>query len=152
MPTCYDTWTVLPHDPIERLTDHAWRVGGRMSNGTPRFMSPVRLADGRVLIHNAIAREDPLMAEIDAWGEVAAILVPNAFHRMDCRIMPARYPKAKVYAPAGAAKAVAKAPTERFRADVQRLGDAGPRRLIPSHGRDIHEDAGERLREALRLL
>jgi hypothetical protein len=59
-------------------------------------------------MHNAIALEEDLMAEIDAWGEVAAILVPNSFHRMDAKIMKDRYPKAKVYAPAAAAKAVGK--------------------------------------------
>lgn len=231
MATCYDTWKVLPHEPIERLSERLWRVEGVMESGTRRIMSIVRLDDGRILLHNAIALEDPQMAEIDAWGEVAGILVPNAFHRMDCRIMQARYPKAKVYAPAGAIKGVTKAtpvhgsfvdapqgggvrvahlagikeregvvevagadgatlifndmvmnippakppmewflgPSGRvslprfarwffindkkaFRADVERMIDAAPRRLVPGHGRLVNEDAAEKLREALTLL
>jgi hypothetical protein len=69
----------------------------------------VRLDDGRLVIHNAVALNDEEMAKIDAWGEVAAILVPNAFHREDCKIMQDRYPNAKVYAPRAAVKDVAKA-------------------------------------------
>jgi hypothetical protein len=119
MAVCRTTWTVLPHDPLQRLSDDVWRVEQQMDERVRRIMTLVRLNDGRVLIHNAIALEDELMAAIDAWGEVAAILVPNAFHRMDCRIMQERYPKAKVYAPAAAAKAVEKAtPVHGTYADV----------------------------------
>jgi hypothetical protein len=60
-------------------------------------------------MHNAIALDEPSMAKIDAWGEVAAILVPNRFHRQDARIMQARYPRAKVYAPTGAVPGASKA-------------------------------------------
>jgi len=52
-----------------------------MESGTRRAMTPARLKDGRIAINNAIAQEDELMAEIDQWGEVAAIIVPNAFYR-----------------------------------------------------------------------
>lgn len=109
MAVCHTTWKVLPHRPIEKIDDRLWRVEGKMDSGTKRIQSIIRLDDGRLLLHNAIALDEAEMAEIDAWGEVAAILVPNAFHRMDCRIMSERYPRAKVYAPAGAAKAVGKA-------------------------------------------
>src|SRR4051812_12527376 len=98
MAACYTTWKVLPHTPIERVSDTLWHVEGTMESGTRRIMSLVRLRDGRVLMHNAIALDDAEMAAIDAWGTVAAILVPNGFHRMDCRIMQERYPAAKVYA------------------------------------------------------
>lgn len=109
MAVCYTTWTVNPHKPIEKIAPNLWRVAGVMENGTRRIMTLARLGDGRVLMHNAIALDEPEMAEIDAWGEVAGILVPNAFHRMDCRIMQERYPKAKVYSPGNAMKAVGKA-------------------------------------------
>jgi hypothetical protein len=69
----------------------------------------VRLADGRILVHNAIPLDEPSMAEIDAWGEVAVILIPNRFHLQDARVMQERYAKAKVYAPSGAITAAAKA-------------------------------------------
>lgn len=231
MATCYTTWTVLKHKPIERLAPNLWRVEGVMDGGTRRIMSMVRLMDGRVLLHNAIALDEGEMAGIDAWGEVAGILVPNAFHRMDARIMQARYPNAKVYCPANAVKAVTKAtpvhgsyldvpgdatvkvrhlagvkenegvvevqggegltlvfndllmnmpkvsyPMEAFigpsgrtaiprfarwfwvkdkaalRADLSALVARGPTRLVPGHGRDVLEDVGEKLREAITLI
>jgi hypothetical protein len=105
----HTTWTVLPHDPIERLAPNLWRVEGEMSKTNRRVMVLARLQDGRIVMHNAIALDESSMAEIDAWGEIAAILIPNAFHRQDAAIMRARYPKAQVYAPRGALKAASKA-------------------------------------------
>ena len=103
MAKAFDTWTVLPHDPLEKLSENLWRLEGQMPDpNNRRIMTLVRLQDGRVLMHNAIALEDELMREIDEWGEVAGILVPNAFHRQDAKIMAERYPKAKVYCPGGA--------------------------------------------------
>jgi hypothetical protein len=98
----YQTWTVLPHAPIEEVMPNVWRVEGQLNAFNKRVMILVRLGDGRILIHNAIALDEPSMARIDAWGDVAAILVPNGFHRQDALIMQRRYPKAKVYAPSGA--------------------------------------------------
>jgi hypothetical protein len=109
MAICYDEWKVLKHRPIERVSPNLWRVEGVMESGTKRIMSLVRLEDGRVLMHNPVALEAAEMAEIEAWGEVAGIVVPNAFHRMDSKIMQARYPKARVYCPGNATKAVNKA-------------------------------------------
>ena len=109
MPVGHANWTVLPHDPIEKLTDNLWFVQGIMSKTNRRNMVLARLRDGRVIIHNAIALDEPSMAEIDAWGSVAAILIPNAYHRQDAAIMQARYPKAMVYAPRGALAAANKA-------------------------------------------
>jgi hypothetical protein len=108
----YRQWTVLPHGPIEVLAPNLWWVEGVLNpkdRGNRRVMVLARLRDGRIIMHNAIALDDPSMAKIDAWGNVAAILVPNRFHRKDAYIMQKRYPRAKVYAPAGAAKAVSKA-------------------------------------------
>ena len=105
----YQTWTVLPHTPIEVLAPNVWRVEGVLNAWNKRVMVLVRLGDGRILMHNAVALDEPSMARIDAWGEVAAILVPNGFHRQDAFIMQNRYPKAKVYAPSGAMGRASKA-------------------------------------------
>lgn len=102
-------WTVRPHTPIEVLAPNLWRVEGQMNSYNKRVMVLARLADGRILMHNAIALDEPSMARLDAWGTVAAILVPNRFHRQDARIMQERYPAAKVYAPSGALAAAARA-------------------------------------------
>src|SRR5207237_4272316 len=83
-----------------------------------------------VLIHNAIALEDNLMAEITAWGTPAAILVPNGFHRQDAKIMKDRFPNAKVYCPAGAKKAVSKVlPVDGSFAEVPQDGTVRVRHL-----------------------
>jgi hypothetical protein len=106
MAKAFQQWTVLPHEPIEKLAENLWRVEGVMPGGNRRVMTLIRLSDGRVLIHNAIALEEELMAEMTAWGTPAAILVPNGFHRQDSKIMKDRFPTAKVYCPAGATKRV----------------------------------------------
>ena len=80
-----------------------------MGSYNKRVMVLARLADGRILMHNAIALDESSMARLDAWGTVAAILVPNRFHRQDARIMHERYPTAKVFAPSGAIAAASRA-------------------------------------------
>ena len=106
----FSEWTVLPHEPIEKLSDNLWRVQGTMPGGkVRRQMALARLGDGRVIVHNAIALDEPQMKELEAWGEPAVIFVPNGFHRQDAAIWKARYPNAKVVAPIGSRKRVEKA-------------------------------------------
>jgi hypothetical protein len=107
MPAAFTTWTVLPHRPARKVSANLWTVDGKLGD-IARRMAVARLADGRLLVHNAIALDDGEMVELDAWGEVAGIVVPNAYHRQDARIWKDRYPKAKVYCPKGATKGVAK--------------------------------------------
>jgi hypothetical protein len=99
----FDTWKVYPHKPIEKMGANLWRVEGDIpeANGT-RVMTIAKRADGKLVVHNAIALEDDLMKEVDAFGEVAVIVVPNSFHRLDAGIFSKRYPNAKVVCPAGA--------------------------------------------------
>ena len=109
MPKCFTEWTVLPHDPIEKIGANLWRVSGTMNDGkVQRQMVLARMADGRVVVHNAMALEEPLMKELEAWGKPAVLYVPNAFHRMDALIWKKRYPDIQVVAPRGAKKAVEK--------------------------------------------
>ena len=109
MAKCFETWTVLPHGPIEKLSENLWRVEGTMPDGnTKRVMTIARLKDGRLVIHNAIALEPAMQAEIEAFGTPAAIVVPNGFHRQDAKIYKDRYPAAHVFAPAKARKSVEK--------------------------------------------
>jgi hypothetical protein len=107
MAKAFETWTVLPHEPVQKLTENLWTVRGTMPNGKfTRVMSVIRLASGKLAIHNAIALEEPLMAEMQAFGEPAYILVPNGFHRQDARIYKDRFPHAQVLCPRGSAKRV----------------------------------------------
>jgi hypothetical protein len=104
----FTEWTVLPHDGIKKLAPNLWTVSGTMPKGNQRRMTIARLADGRLIVHNAIALDPNEMSELDAFGDVAAILVPNGFHRQDARIWKDRYPAAKVYAPRAAMAKVGK--------------------------------------------
>src|SRR4051812_45540873 len=107
MAKAFEQWTVLPHGPIEKLSDNLWRVSGTMPDGkTTRVMTIARFGDGRLLMHNAIALEEPLMAELEAWGKPSFIVVPNGFHRQDAKIYKGRYPEAAVLCPKGATKRV----------------------------------------------
>ena len=101
------TWKVLPHRPLEQLADNLWRVEGDLQ-GMPlkRVMAVVRLADGGLVIHNAIAMDEPSMLQLDALGKVRYLVVPNGFHRMDARRFANRYPEAKVVCPKGSRKKV----------------------------------------------
>ena len=101
------TWKVLPHAPIEKLSDRLWRVEGDLV-GVPmkRVMAVARRDDGSLVIHNGIALEDEAMREIDAWGKVSMIIVPNGYHRMDAKVFHERYPDAKIVCPAGSRKKV----------------------------------------------
>jgi hypothetical protein len=107
MAKAFDTWTVLPHKPIEKLADNLWRVSGTMPSGRiQRQMVLARMADGRVVVHNAIALGVEEMREIEAWGTPAFLFVPNGFHRQDAGIWKQRYPKMTVVAPSGSRKRV----------------------------------------------
>lgn len=54
----FTEWTVLPHRPIEKLTDNLWRVSGIVGS-IQRQMAVGRLRDGRLMIVNAIALDEP---------------------------------------------------------------------------------------------
>ncbi len=103
-----ESWTVLPHGPLERLEDNLWRVEGSLPNmPLRRVMTVARLASGALLLHSPIALDARGMAELDALGPVAFIVVPNRWHRKDLHLFAKRYPEARVLAPAGARDKVA---------------------------------------------
>jgi len=102
-PKVHEAWTVLAHRPIEKLEANVWRVEGDLPKmPLKRVMTVARRADGRLVVHNPIALDEASMREIDAWGEVAFLVVPNGWHRLDARPFCARYPAARVYVPRGA--------------------------------------------------
>ncbi|HKU45175.1 MAG TPA: hypothetical protein VJR89_43745 [Polyangiales bacterium] len=108
MPKAYSQWKVLPHDPIQRLAENLWWVQGSLPNmSLKRVMVVVRLADGRLVIHNGIALEEAAMQELERWGKPAFLIVPGAVHRLDAPAYKARYPELRVFCPRGARKRVA---------------------------------------------
>jgi len=107
MPKPFETWTVYPHGPIEKVSENLWRVAGPFPGAPfPRTMLVVRLADGRLVIHNGIALDDGEMKELEAWGTPAFLVVPSGAHRMDAKIFKKRYPEIRVVGPVGAKKKI----------------------------------------------
>lgn len=97
------TWRVLDHGPIERLENNLWMVTGSVPGmDLKRVMTVIRLDDGRLVIHSAIAVDDGAVAEIEAWGRPAVLLVPNGYHRLDAPAYLDRYPDLEVRCPKGA--------------------------------------------------
>lgn len=107
MAKCFTTWTVLPHEPIEKHAENLWSVSGNMPGGNQRRMSVARRADGKLVIHNPIALNDEEMKELEAFGKPAFMIVPNGFHRQDSVIYKQRYPELAVFCPQAARKKVA---------------------------------------------
>lgn len=110
MPAAYDTWKVLPHEPIEALTENLWRIEGSLEGmALKRVMAVARRADGKLVIHNGIALDDASMDRIEGFGEPAFLVVPNGYHRLDSAAYKRRYPGITVLCPAGAREKVADA-------------------------------------------
>ena len=129
MPKPFDRWTVLPHGPLQKLEDNLWMVQGKLGD-IRRVMVVVRLADGRLVIWNAIALDEPEMKELEAWGRPAFLVVPNGLHRMDARIWKKRYPALTVVAPPGARKKIEQiVAVDRTDGDV---GDGGVTLTFPA--------------------
>lgn len=96
------TWAVHDHGPIQKLAENLWWVsGGVPKMSLKRCMTVARLADGRLVIHNAVALDDASMRELEAWGTPSFLIVPNGFHRLDAPRFKQRYPSLKLLAPQG---------------------------------------------------
>jgi hypothetical protein len=101
-------WTVLPHQPIEKLQENLWTVEASLPHGPlKRRMGIARLGGGQLLLLNAIALDDPSMKQIEAWGEPAFALTANGFHRLDLGSYKVRYPKLRILAAPAARKRIA---------------------------------------------
>ncbi len=102
MPKAYAEWTVLPHEPMLKLSDNLlWLRGSLPGMSLRRVMLAVRLSEGRLLIYNGIAVDDDARAQLEAFGEPAYLIVPNGGHRLDAPAYKRRYPALRVFAPSG---------------------------------------------------
>jgi hypothetical protein len=103
-------WKVLPHGPIEQLSDRLCVVEGALP-GMPlkRVMSAIKLDDGSVVVHSAIALDPSTQKELEAWGMPRILIVPNPWHRLDAPAYKTRYPALEIYCPEGAHKRIGKA-------------------------------------------
>lgn len=100
-------WTVLANHPVQCIEDNLLVVHGPAPKGTDleRTMTVMRRSDGGLLIHSAIALDDAGMAILEAMGEPAFLVIPNAFHRLDAHAYKTRYPGLRVFSPVPAMKA-----------------------------------------------
>ncbi|MBW2526767.1 MAG: hypothetical protein JRI23_21470 [Deltaproteobacteria bacterium] len=109
MPAIDTEWKVLPHGELERLADNVWRVEGDLPNmGLKRCMTVARTAPGELVLHSAIAMDEEHMAELEALGTPAFLVVPNGWHCLDAARFKARYPSLQVVCPKKARKMVGK--------------------------------------------
>jgi hypothetical protein len=95
-------WLVLPHGPLQELSENLWRVEGDLPRfSMKRVMTVARLQTGALLIHSAIALDEASMKRLEAWGKPAILLIPHVRHRMDAARFKRRYPSLRVFAPPG---------------------------------------------------
>lgn len=109
MPKPFERWTVLPHGELVALAENLWTVEGALDMPLGRFvrrMTVARSARGALVVFSPIALDDPRMRDLEDFGEPGFLVVPSERHRMDIRPWKDRYPRAKVFAPAGAAAKV----------------------------------------------
>jgi hypothetical protein len=98
----FKEWTVLPHGKPTRINERIVEVVGELKMPLlelPRRMTVVRLHTGGLAIFSAIALQEPDMAEIEALGRPAFLIVPSLRHRLDAPAYATRYPSIIVVAP-----------------------------------------------------
>ena len=102
MAKAHAEWTVLEHGPIEKLTENLWWVEGAVPGmSLRRAMTIAKMKDGRLVLHDAIALNEPSMKEIEAWGVPAFLVVGNGWHRLDAPAYKRRYPELQIIVPKG---------------------------------------------------
>ena len=98
----FKEWTVLPHGKLTRIDERILSVVGELKMPLmklPRRMTAVRLQSGGLAIFSAIAMHEPEMAQLEAFGKPAFLVVPSVRHRLDAPGYARRYPGITVVAP-----------------------------------------------------
>lgn len=102
-----DDWDLLPHGPLERLSENLFRVEGTLKGmSLRRNMVVAKLEDGGLVVHSAISVDEPTLQALLREGTPKVLLVPNGFHRKDAPAWKKRFPALKVLAPRGSRKKV----------------------------------------------
>jgi len=102
-------WTVLPHGKLTRVSERILTVVGNLKMPLmqiPRRMTVVRTQSGDLVIFSAMALNEPEMAELEAFGRPAFLVVPSERHRLDAPSYLRRYPNISVVAPSAGAKKI----------------------------------------------
>ncbi|WP_152662512.1 hypothetical protein [Devosia soli] len=107
-----DNWVVQPHGDWLSLGEGILTIAGEIKmplGNFPRRMTAVALSGDRVAVWSPMPLDEPHMAELEAMGKIALLIVLGVGHRLDIRSWKKRYPEAKVVCPSGAREAVEEA-------------------------------------------
>lgn len=98
----FDNWDnhVLPHGSLTKVASDLWVLTGTLPRSPlPRNMVIWRARGGGLVIHSAIAVDQPTLASILDLGDPEVMIVPNGLHRLDATVFKHRFPSMKVVAP-----------------------------------------------------
>jgi hypothetical protein len=82
---------------LTRFTDDVWTETRRarfLGVETGSRMTIVRMATGGLFVHSPVGLDDALRREVDALGEVVAVVAPSVFHHLHVRGWMDAYPRA----------------------------------------------------------
>lgn len=82
---------------MERFADDVWtetRAAKFFGVECGSRMTVVRMADGGLFVHSPVALNDDLRREVDALGEVRAVVAPSVFHHLHVQAWVDAYPRA----------------------------------------------------------
>jgi len=89
---------------LRSLAPNLWAAERRFRNGPFELgarMTVVRLRNGGLVLHSAVELDQALRAELDALGEVRAVVAPNRHHHLFAADYPTGYPNALLFAAPG---------------------------------------------------
>jgi hypothetical protein len=89
---------------LRSLAPNLWVADTRFRKGPFEFgvrMTVIRLRDGGLVLHSPVQLEPGLRAELDALGEVRAVIAPNRHHHLFAADYPTGYPNAALFAAPG---------------------------------------------------
>lgn len=92
---------------LRSLAPNLWVADARFRNGPFEFgvrMTVIRLREGGLVLHSPVQLEPGLRAELDALGEVRAVIAPNRHHHSFAADYLTGYPNAALFAAPGLAE------------------------------------------------
>ncbi len=125
------------YSPPRQIAENLWEIRGEWSNKFGRRMTVIRLADGRVVVHNAIELKPEDLRWLKSLGPVAFVLAPNVFHCSDAGWM-AKETGAPLYVPRKKFRKFAKFHPRDINQEFPALPDL---KCIPMQGTRISEAA-----------
>ena len=113
---------------MEAIADDVWGVSGaaRMPGGVvfPLRMTVIRLPDGGLWLHSPVAIDDATAREIEALGPVRHLVAPSLLHDLHSGAAKARWPEARLHAPAALRARRPDLPIDEDLSDGRSWGDA----------------------------